>query len=158
MKKRVLEKGEAGFLAALGIFSLISLAASLKVFVSAPTLNGEGTVPLLTSLVLILMTVLIFLEMRGCPRGLDKTLPLGRKAREVFQFLFPGQVGIIIVYCVVYAVLMGFVGFAVSTFAFLAASILTLNRESKIMPFVISAVTVACILVLFQFIFKVQLP
>jgi hypothetical protein len=34
---------------------------------------------------------------------------------------------------------------------------LTLNREHKIRTLVISAVTLACILVLFQFIFKVQL-
>ena len=45
MKKRKLEKGERGFVIALGIFSAICLVASLKLFLSAPKLAGEGTVP-----------------------------------------------------------------------------------------------------------------
>lgn len=158
MKKRNLEKGELGFIAALGIFSLICLIASVKIFAKAPTLNGEGTVPLITSAILLIMTVIIFFEMRGCPKGFEKGTALGQKAKEVFRFLFPGQVGIITIYCLVYAVLLGLVGFMVSTFAFLAGSMLTLNREKKVQPFVVSAITLACIMILFQFIFKVQLP
>ena len=154
MKKRKLEKGELGFIAILGVFSLICF----KIFVDAPTLKGEGTVPLITSTILLIMTATIFFETRGCPRGFEKGAALGQKAREVFQYLFPGQVGIITVYCLVYAVLLGLVGFAVSSFAFLAGSMLTLNREKKIQPFIVSAITLACIMILFQFIFKVQLP
>ena len=114
MKKRKLEKGELGFIAILGVFSLICFVASLKIFVDAPTLKGEGTVPLITSTILLIMTATIFFETRGCPRGFEKGAALGQKAREVFQYLFPGQVGIITVYCLVYAVLLGLVGFAVS--------------------------------------------
>ena len=158
MKKRKLEKGELGFIAILGVFSLICFVASLKIFVDAPTIKGEGTVPLITSTILLIMTATIFFETRGCPRGFEKGAALGQKAREVFQYLFPGQVGIITVYCLVYAVLLGLVGFAVSSFAFLAGSMLTLNREKKIQPFIVSAITLACIMILFQFIFKVQLP
>lgn len=158
MKKRKLEKGELGFITLLGVFSLICFAASVKIFVGAPTLKGEGTVPLITSVVLLIMTAVIFFELRGCPRGFEKGVALGQKAKEVFEYLFPGQVGIITVYCLVYAVLLGFVGFAVSTFIFLAGSMLTLNREKKVQSFVVSAITLACIMILFQFIFKVQLP
>ena len=35
MKKRKLEKGELGFIAILGVFSLICFVASLKIFVDA---------------------------------------------------------------------------------------------------------------------------
>ena len=157
MKKRPLEKGEAGFLMALGVFSLICLAASLRMFVKAPTLSGEGTVPLITSVILLAMSVIMGFEIRGCPRGFEKGLALGQKARELFQFLFPGMVGWIILYCLVYAVLLKLVGFPIATFAFLAGSMLTLNRANKVRSLVISAATLACILVLFQFIFKVQL-
>lgn len=158
MKKRTLEKGEIGFISALGLFSLICMAASLRLFLKSPTLNGEGTVPLITSVILLAMTFIILIEIRGCPRGGPSDLSLGHKAKEVFQYLFPGAVGTIIIYCLLYAVLLGFVGFAASTFAFLAGSMLTLNRQQKLRPFVISAITLACIIVLFQFIFKVQLP
>lgn len=157
MKKRPLEKGEAGFLAVLGVFSLVCLAASLRMFLKAPTLSGEGTVPLITSVILLAMSVMMHFEIHGCPRGFEKGAALGQKARELFQFLFPGMVGLIILYCLLYAVLLGLVGFPIATFAFLAGSMLTLNRADKVRSLVISAATLACILVLFQFIFKVQL-
>lgn len=157
MKKRSLEKGETGFLTVLALFSLICLAASLRIFVKAPTLSGEGTMPLITSVILLAMSVMIRFEIRGCPRGLEKGLALGQKARELFHFLFPDAVGLIILYCLLYAVLLGLVGFPIATFAFLAGSMMTLNQARKGRALVISAVTLACILVLFQFIFKVQL-
>lgn len=158
MKKRKLEKGELGFIAVLGIFSIICLIASLRIFVTAPTLNGEGTVPLITSCVLILMILVMLFEMRGCPRGFERGTALGQKARELLQFLFPGMVGPIILYCLVYAVLLKILGFIVSTLIFLVVSMITLNREHKLRSVVVSAVTLACIVILFQFIFKVQLP
>ena len=158
MKKRPLEKGELGFVLALGVFSLIALTASLKMFATAPSLNGEGTVPLITSCILVGMIVIMLLEMRGCPRGFEKGIALSQKAKELFQYLFPGMVGVIIIYCIVYAVLLNILGFAVSTLVFLFASMVTLNREHKVRSFVISAITLACIMILFQSIFKVQLP
>lgn len=158
MKKRTLEKGELGFIAVLGVFSLICLAASARMFAKAPTLNGEGTVPLITSLVLATMTLMMLFEVRGFPGGFEKGAALGRRAKELFQFLFPGMVGVIILYCLIYAVMLGIVGFPISTFVFLVGAMLTLNRANKVRSFVISAVTLACIIILFQFIFKVQLP
>lgn len=158
MKKRTLEKGELGFIAVLGVFSLICLVASARMFAKAPTLNGEGTVPLITSLVLTAMTLLMLFEVRGFPKGFEKGAALGQRARELLQFLFPGMVGVILLYCLIYAVLLGVLGFAVSTFVFLAGAMLTLNRADKVRSLVISAVTLACIIILFQFIFKVQLP
>ena len=158
MKKRTLEKGELGFVLALGAFSLIALIASIKMFVTAPTLNGEGTVPLITSAILVLMAVIMLVEIRGCPRGFEKGVALGVKVREIFRFLFPGMVGIITLYCVVYAVLLNFLGFLVSTLIFLVGSMITLNREHKIRSVLVSVITLACIMILFQYIFKVQLP
>lgn len=158
MKKRQLEKGERAFVAALGVFSVICLAASIQMFLKAPKLNGEGTMPLITSLVLVAMTVIMFLEMRGCPSGFAGGTALAQKCKEAMQFLFPGMVGVIVIYCLLYAVLLGFVGFSIATFAFLAGSMLTLNRKKKVQPFVVSAIALACVLFLFQVIFKVQLP
>ena len=66
MKKRPLEKGELGFVAVLGVFGLVCLIASVRMFVTAPTLNGEGTVPLITSGILVVMIIIMLWEMRGC--------------------------------------------------------------------------------------------
>lgn len=158
MKKRQLEKGERGFIAILTIVSLGCLTASLRLFMQAPKLSGEGTMPLITSLVLVAMPIIMTLEMRGCPSGFQKGLTLPNKISETVKFLFPGKVGLIILYCLLYAVVLGFVGFNIATFVFLAGAILTLNHKKKWQPFVISAITLVCILVLFQYIFKVQLP
>lgn len=158
MKKRKLEKGERGFVIALGIFSAICMVASLKMFLSAPTLAGEGTVPLLCSAVMLAMTGIILMDMRGCEKAFEDNLPLVKKAKEMFEYLFPGKVGLIVVYCLVYVVLLSFVGFAISTFAFLAISMITLNSEKKVRMLVISGITMVCIIVVFQYIFQVQLP
>ena len=158
MEKRKLEKGELGFVVVLGVFSLICLIASMRIFVTAPTLNGEGTVPLITSGILVLMSAIMLIEMRGCPKGFEKGVALGQKVRELFQYLFPGMVGVIILYCLIYAILLNVLGFAVSTLIFLVGSMITLNRKNKVRSFVISAITLACTMVLFQYIFKVQLP
>ena len=61
-------------------------------------------------------------------------------------------------YCILYAVMLNFIGFAVSTVLFLALSMLTLNHEKKLRMLVISGITTACVLVVFQYIFQVQLP
>lgn len=158
MEKRTQQKGERGFLLVLGLFSLICLIASLKMFLTAPKLSGEGTVPALCALVMLVSTVVILLELRGMPRPFEDGIPLVRKAKETFAYLFPGKVGIIILYCALYAVMLNFIGFAVSTFLFLVFSMMTLNHQNKLRTLVISAITVLCILVVFQYIFQVQLP
>ena len=158
MEKHTQYKGERGFLLGLGLFSLICFAASLKLLLTAPKLSGEGTVPTLCSLVMLVTTGIIFAELRGCPQPFEDNLPLVKKAKETFAFLFPGKVGVIVLYCVLYAVALNFIGFAVSTFLFLVLSMLTLNHEKKIRMLVISGITTLCILVVFQYIFQVQLP
>ena len=66
--------------------------------------------------------------------------------------------GVIVLYCILYAVMLNFIGFAVSTVLFLALSMLTLNHEKKLRMLVIAGITTACVLVVFQYIFQVQLP
>ena len=158
MEKNTQQKGEKGFLVFLGLFSLVCFAASMKLFLAAPKLSGEGTVPALCSLVMLVTTVLSFAELRGCPQPFEDKLPLVKKAKETFAFLFPGKVGVIVLYCILYAVALSFIGFAVSTFLFLALSMITLNHEKKLRMLVISCITMLCVLVVFQYIFQVQLP
>lgn len=158
MEKRTQQKGELGFLIVLGLFSLVCFIASMKLFLTTPKLSGEGTVPVLCSLVMLVTTVLSFAELRGCPQPFEDKLPLVKKAKETFTFLFPGKVGMIVLYCILYAVMLSFIGFAVSTFLFLTLSMLTLNYEKKFRMLVISGITMLCVLVIFQYIFQVQLP
>ena len=158
MEKHTQQKGEKGFLIILTLFSLVCFIASMRMFFTAPKLSGEGTVPTLCSLVMLVTTILSFAELRGCPQPFEDKLPLVKKAKETFAFLFPGKVGIIVLYCILYAVMLNFIGFAVSTVLFLALSMLTLNHKKKLRMLVIAGITTACVLVVFQYIFQVQLP
>ena len=158
MEKHTQQKGEKGFLVVLGLFSLVCFIASMKMFLTAPKLSGEGTVPALCSLVMLVTTVILFAELRGCPQPFEDKLPLVKKVKETFAFLFPGKVGVIVLYCILYAVALNFIGFAVSTFLFLTLSMITLNHEKKLRMLVISGITMLCVLVVFQYIFQVQLP
>ena len=158
MEKKTRQKGDMGFLIALGLFSLLCLLASAKLFFRAPKLSGEGTIPLLCSLVMMVTSCLLIAERKGYPQPFADRLPLVRKAKETFVFLFPGKVGVIVLYCVLYAIMLPLVGFAVSTFGFLVLSMLTLHHEKRVRSLVISAVTMLCILVIFQYLFQVQLP
>ena len=158
MKPRKLNKGEKGFLFLMMIVSAVFLAASVKLFIKAPKLNGEGTIPMVISFLMLVMTILMQWEIRKFQKAFEPGAALAEKAKEIFAYLFPGKVGLICLYCIVYAILLGIVGFKISTFAFLLGSILTLNSEKKVQAVIISAVTLAMILLLFQMIFKVRLP
>ena len=158
MEKHMQQKGEKGFLIILTLFSLVCFIASMRMFFTAPKLSGEGTVPALCSLVMLVTTILSFAELRGCPQPFEDKFPLVKKVKETFAFLFPGKVGVIVLYCILYAVMLNFIGFAVSTVLFLALSMLTLNHEKKLRMLVIAGITTACVLVVFQYIFQVQLP
>ena len=158
MKLRKLEKGELVFILLLGIVSVVFSILSLQMFLKDPTVSSEGMVPLLTSSVMLIMSVLMLLEIRKCPKAFEKAVPLAQKAKEVWEFLFPGKVSLIVVYCLVYAVILSFAGFIISTFAFLAISMITLHREQKVKTLIISAGILVFILVIFEFVFKVILP
>ena len=158
MEKHTQQKGEKGFLIILTLFSLVCFIASMRMLFTAPKLSSEGTVPALCSLVMLVTTILSFAELRGCPQPFEDKLPFVKKAKETFAFLFPGKVGSIILFCILYAVALNFIGFAVSSVLFLALSMLTLNHEKKLRMLVISGITTVCVLVVFQYIFQVQLP
>ncbi len=153
-EKHASPRGERVFLIALGLFSLLCLAASLTLFLPAPQLSGEGTVPLLCSVVMVVMCGVLLAESRGRSA---QPAPDGRW-RETVRFLFPGKVGPILLYCLVYVVLLEPLGFFPATFLFLAVSMFTLDRARKVRMLVIAGLSALCILVLFQHIFLVQLP
>ena len=152
MKEQRHGNGEKGFFAALGLFALVCLAAALNLLAGAPRLSGEGTVPTLCALVMLAAAAVLLLAERG------GATPGGDRVRETLAFLFPGKVGPIVVYCLVYGALLGVAGFAVSSFLFLALSLTTLDGTKKVRALAVAAVTVVCVLVVFQYIFQVRLP
>jgi len=108
--------------------------------------------------VMLVTTAMSIMELRGYPKAFEKGVPLLKKVKDTLVFLFPGKVGIITVYCVLYGVILNLVGFAISTFVFLVGSMLTLSAGKKLRTVLVSLITTVAIIVLFQYIFRVQLP
>ena len=158
MKKRKLIKGEFTHIIILNIVSVIALVLSLQMFLEKPSLSASGAVPLLVSIIMTAMSILMLLELRGCERAFTKEDSLVTRFKATFTDLFPPSVAIILLYVVIYAALLQLLGFTVSTFLFLAASMITLNRAHIIKTLIISAGILIGILIIFQYMFQVVLP
>jgi hypothetical protein len=85
-------------------------------------------------------------------------LPLVDKVKSTFVEIFPGKVFPVIIMVVIYGIALPMVGFVISTFIFLALSMLILKKGQYKIAIIASAGIVAFILILFQFIFRVILP
>lgn len=158
MKKRKLIKGEHTHIIILSIVSVIALALSLQMFLAKPSLSASGAVPLLVSIIMTAMSVLMLLELRGCESAFSKEDSLVERIKTTVLELFPPSVAVILLYVVIYAVLLQFLGFTISTFLFLAGSMLTLNRKHILKTLIISAGILIGILIIFQYLFQVVLP
>ena len=148
MKKFDRTPGERGFLAALGLFSLVCLAGAANSFAGAPRLSGQGTVPLLCSLVMVLLSGACLLK---TGRG-------GHGVKETLAFLFPGKVGPVLACCLMYGLMLGPVGFLPSTAVFLALTMVLLEPGKKMRAVVTALLVPLAVLVVFKYLFQVQLP
>lgn len=158
MKKRKLIKGELTHVIILSVVSVIALALSIQMFLKKPSLSASGAVPLLVSIIMTVMAVLMLMELRGCESAFTKEDSLAARVKATFVELFPPSVSIILLYVVIYAVLLQFLGFTISTFLFLGGSMITLNRVHVVKTLLISAGILIGILIVFQYLFQVVLP
>ena len=158
MKKRKLIKGELTHVIILSVVSVIALALSIQMFLKKPSLSASGAVPLLVSIIMTVMAVLMLMELRGCESAFTKEDSLAARVKATFAELFPPSVSIILLYVVIYAVLLRFLGFTISTFLFLGGSMITLNRVHVVKTLLISAGILIGILIVFQHLFQVVLP
>ena len=148
MNKHTHEKGEKGFLALVAAVCLVCLAAAVKEFAAAPRLSGQGTVPVLCALVMAVLAAVCLLRAKGSGAG----------AKETLAWLFPGRVGQILLCCLGYALLLGVVGFALSSLAFLALTLMLLEPGKKGKMALIAVLTTFCVLAVFRYLFQVPLP
>ena len=80
------------------------------------------------------------------------------KITEVIKSLFCREVIIIIVMVTLYALLLEKLHFAPTTMLFLFFSMVLLERKKPVNKFIISAGTLASIILIFEYIFQVILP
>ena len=158
MKNRKLEKGELGFLIVLLCFGCFAFVASVMMFLKNTKWDSMGAFPFIVTSIMLITGIIMYLQMRKNDAVFEKGTALVERIKQTIQFMFPGKVSIVILYVVIYAVLMRFVGFAISTYLFLAAAMITLKPNKIVRSLIISLGILIFILVVFQFVFQVVLP
>ncbi len=147
--------GERFFAWLLLAFSLWVLLLSYRIS-GFKSVSSPGTFPMAAAAVMTVAMVLIVLGNRKAQKptreGVKEELRLA--AREIFFPTFLVYTGIILVYMVLIEPLH----FALSSFAFLLASMIYLKGGAPLKSVIISAVTLGLIYLIFHYLFRVVLP
>ena len=156
MKK--LDKGEMFFLWFMVAFCLFWVIESAILLKAEPGVAGGGAFPFACSVIMLVMSLLAIWETRAYERAFPKTDGFIKKAGEALTWLFPKNVLVTMLYVLIYALILKRVGFILSTFAFLAACMVSVQTKKIWKSILIAAVATALMYVIFQLIFKVRLP
>lgn len=145
-------KGEYKMLALLLIICGALFADSLGVkgiFQGIP--SGPGGIPQLVSggLVLLILGLAVGLLKRGYKEG---TL------QETIKYLFNQEVVILLIMLVLYGLVLETIHFIPATFLFLVGTMYLLDRTRLVHKIIVSAGTLAVLVLIFSTIFQVVLP
>jgi hypothetical protein len=158
MKTRKLEKGEISVLVGFAFISTILFFLSLRMYLAKPVLSSQGAFPLIVTSLMIIMVVLMFIELKQYEKAFDNSISVWRKIKSTGTLIFPGKILHVLLMVLLYTMTMPLMGFAISTFLFLLITMFILSREKIKRIFLTSAGIVVAIVIIFQFVFKVNLP
>lgn len=131
--------GAAGYYFALGMTS--------------GELSSPSVAPKIASAVIMAMSALCIFN------SLTKKTPVQLSLAIVARYLFSKDVFVILIMLVIYAVILPILHFNVASFLFLITSLLYLQRFKKIpLCLGVSVASLAILVAVFNYIFKVQLP
>ena len=143
-------------------FAWLMMAFSLFVLFQAYLISGfssissAGTFPMGAAAIMVVAMALILLNNRKLEKpdadGLKDELR--RAAKQVLPKVFLVYAAVIIGYMILIQPLH----FLPSSFAFLLVSMIYLKGSTVIKSLIISTITLACIYIVFQFLFRVVLP
>ena len=157
-KKGKYLEGEHAFLWITLIVAIVFFAAAIHLYVHHPGVGGDAAFPVVASFIMLLGAVVSVLEARGWENAHEGKLSLTEKLVKGYRMIFPQKTLIIALYCLIYAIILNWFGFNISTFIFLYASMLTLHPKQPVKLALISLGTVACIYIIFVMVFRVRLP
>ena len=150
-KERTLSEGL--ILTALFIITAVFFFGSVKLFLTDRSISSTGGFPLIVSFLMLLADLFMLLEF------LKKAKPVKLKRFSFFDpKTFPVPVVYMMIAMVAYVTLLPRLGMIISTFVFLAYSIYFLSSIRLRSISLISAGSVAVIIILFRFVFRVNLP
>lgn len=154
-KHRKLRVGENAFCWFLLAFSLFLLGCSYQIS-GFSSVSSPGMFPLIAASIMVLSAVLILTGNRKAEKPATKNLldELHQAAKEVFNSTF-----LIYSMCIiVYMIILKPLHFLPSSYIFLTGSIIYLKGSTPLKSFIISALTLGVIYLIFHYFFRVVLP
>lgn len=128
------------------VLSIFAVFQSYKISGNELTSTSPGAFPLFISALLLIFSILIYIEER-------------RKGQVEFKtLLFSKEIIVIIILLVLYGLLLETIGFEIATFGFLFIAISYLSKKDILKNLIISSLTVVVIIFIFKTVFKVMLP
>ena len=152
---RKLRPGENLFIYFLLAFSLFILIMAYLIS-GFSSVSSPGAFPMAAGLVMVISAILVLIGHRKLEKPDVENFADEMKlaVKNVFPKEFIIYAGIIIAYMVLIQPLH----FLPSSFAFMVVSMLVLRGSGIVKSLLISAVTLACIYVIFQYFFRVIMP
>jgi hypothetical protein len=151
-----LKVGEKVITYVMILISLFILYHAYKISGQKTTAGSPGAFPLMTSLALVVFSVWTWGENRKFSPGLHKSLKSRIGALQ--EIGFSGDCLLVILFVLVYAFMLKFLGFSIATVIFLWGSMCYLTKGNWGKNLLIALFNLAIILLIFKQIFKVILP
>ncbi len=142
--------GEIAFALLAIVFGVLGYYFALDI--SSGSLSAPSTVPKMASVIIIAMGLL------SLRQGVLKVkAPSG--FGELTRFLLPRDVLVVLVLLALYSALLVPIGFAIDSFLFISVALIYLQRGKRIpLCLAVAAISVAALVGIFNYIFKVMLP
>lgn len=144
--KRNRKSGELFFSLILLLITILMCVESWKIFIKNPAISGPGGFPVILSGIFLISTLFILISV------------LRMKPESESKPIVSKQILVCLGMVLLYVILMPILGFAITTFLFLAAAMWYLHVETKKKIILISTGCVAAIVLIFQYAFHVLLP
>jgi len=144
------------------VFGWLLLLFSLFVLVNAYLISGfssissAGMFPMCASAVMVIAMASILLNNRKLKKA--DTDGLKGELRQAAKLVLPNVFLIYAIIVIVYIILIRPLHFLPSSFAFLLVSMIYLKGSTVLKSLIISTITLGCIYIMFQYLFRVVLP
>lgn len=156
--KKKFEMGEHSFLWGTLVVAIIFFAAAVMLYRAHPGVGGDAAFPVMAAFIMLLGAALSILEVRHWEPAHPERLSLAEKAVLAYRMLFPDKTLIMFLYVLLYALILGSLGFNIATFLYLFASMITLRPKNILRSGLIALGITAGIWLIFGVAFRVRLP
>ena len=160
LEKRTFRYREYFVLIVAALMNCFFLYESIQIFRQVPEADAPGTFPLLLSVVMIVLSALLFVEAyHQIPKATpeEKFPSLASALAASVKEELPINVVAAFLATMIYIGLIALIGFSVSTFLFLVGLTVYLDRKKWKVAILSSAIITVAIYVVFGLIFQVRL-